>query len=68
MTGQRFHAFSGAGWEYLHIAVDDHSRVAYVELLPDETQESARSFLRGALRWFSAHDVRGAPDLLLTVP
>src|SRR5439155_4718581 len=58
ITGQRFHRFSGSGWESLHIAVDDHSRVAYVELLPDERQESARSFLRGALRWFRAHGVR----------
>jgi transposase InsO family protein len=58
MTGQRFHHFSGAGWEYLHVAVDDHSRVAYVDLLPDEGQGSARRFLRGALRWFRAHGVR----------
>jgi transposase InsO family protein len=49
---------SGAGWEYLHVAVDDHSRVAYVELLPDEGQVAARRFLRGALRWFRAHGVR----------
>src|SRR5258708_1262772 len=58
VTGQRFHRFSGAGWEYLHVAVDDHSRVAYVELLPDEGQATARRFLRGALRWFRAHRVR----------
>lgn len=58
MTGQRFHHFSGAGWEYLHVAVDDHSRVAYVELLSDEGQATARRFLRGALRWFRAHRVR----------
>ena len=50
ITGQRFHQFSGTGWEYLHVAVDDHSRVAYVELLPDEGQVAARRFLRGALR------------------
>jgi len=58
ITGQRFHRFSGTGWEYLHVAVDDHSRVAYVELLPDEGQGAARRFLRGALRWFRAHGVR----------
>jgi transposase InsO family protein len=58
ITGQRFHQFSGTGWEYLHVAVDDHSRVAYVELLPDEGQLAARRFLRGALRWFRAHGVR----------
>lgn len=58
ITGQRYHQFSGAGWEYLHVAVDDYSRVAYVELLPDEGQEAARRFRRGALRWFRAHGVR----------
>jgi len=58
ITGQRFHRFSGSGWEFLHVAVDDHSRVAYVELLPDERQESARGFLRAALRWFRARGVR----------
>jgi len=58
ITGQRFHRFSGEGWEYLHVAVDDHSRVAYVELLADESQGAARRFLRGALRWFRAHGVR----------
>lgn len=58
VTGQRFHQVSGAGWEYLHVAVDDHSRVAYAALLPDEGQVAARRFLRGALRWFRAHRVR----------
>jgi transposase InsO family protein len=48
----------GIGWEYLHIAVDDHSRVAYVELLGDECGLTACGFLRRALRWFRAHQVR----------
>src|SRR5439155_20185209 len=48
----------GIGWEYLHIAIDDHSRVAYVELLGDERAGSATAFLRRALRWFREHRVR----------
>ena len=48
----------GIGWEALHIAIDDHSRVAYVELLRDESARSATGFLRRALRWFQAHGVR----------
>jgi len=48
----------GVGWEYLHIAVDDHSRVAYVELLGDERGVTAAGFLRRALRWFRQHQVR----------
>ena len=42
----------------MHVAVDDHSRVAYVELLADERTETARAFVRRALRWFRAHGVR----------
>lgn len=48
----------GIGWECLHIAVDDHSRVAYVELLGDDRGVTAGGFLRRALRWFRVHQVR----------
>jgi len=41
----------GIGWECLHIAVDDHSRVAYVELLADERGLTVAGFLRRALQW-----------------
>ena len=47
----------GIGWEHLHIGVDDHSRVAYVEVLPDESAVTARAFLRRTLRWFRSHGV-----------
>ena len=33
ITGHRTHRTRGIGWEFLHIAIDDHSRVAYMELL-----------------------------------
>jgi transposase InsO family protein len=52
------HRNVGIGWEYLHVAVDDHSRVAYVELLPDEGGATVGGFLRHALRWFRARGVR----------
>lgn len=48
----------GSGWEVLHLAVDDHSRLAYSEVLPDETRLSALIFLRNALRFFRRHGVR----------
>jgi transposase InsO family protein len=48
----------GVGWECLHIAIDDHSRVAYAELLGDERGLTAGGFLRRALRWFRGHQVR----------
>lgn len=48
----------GIGWEYLHLAIDDHSRVAYSEILPDEKRRSCLRFLFNALRFFRAHGVK----------
>jgi len=45
------------GWEYLHVAIDDHSRVSYAELLPDETQRSAVAFLARATAWFRTQGI-----------
>lgn len=42
----------GAGWEYAHVAVDDASRLAYVEVLPDQKGLTAVGFLERALRFF----------------
>jgi transposase InsO family protein len=47
----------GTGWEALHVAIDDRSRLAYTELLPDETKESACGFLDRMLAWFKSHGV-----------
>jgi transposase InsO family protein len=47
----------GTGWEALHVAVDDNSRLAYTELLPDERKESAVAFLQRARTWFALHGV-----------
>jgi transposase InsO family protein len=47
----------GLGWEHLHVAVDDASRLAYTELLPDERKQSACAFLARALAFFKAHGV-----------
>jgi transposase InsO family protein len=52
VTGDRHDHTPGAGWEYLHIAIDDHSRVAFAQLLPDETARSAITFLHAALAFF----------------
>jgi transposase InsO family protein len=41
------------GWEYLHVAIDDCSRVAYAELMPDESAASAVLFLEHTLAWFA---------------
>jgi transposase InsO family protein len=46
------------GWEYVHIAIDDATRLAYVEVLADEKAASAVAFLRRALAFFAAHGIR----------
>lgn len=48
----------GAGFEYLHVAIDDHSRVAYVELLPDEKGPTTAAFLKRAIAHFKRLKVR----------
>lgn len=48
----------GIGWEYVHLAIDDHSRLAYSEIFPDEKRRSCLRFLFNALRFFRAHGVK----------
>jgi transposase InsO family protein len=45
------------GWEYVHIAVDDHSRLAYAEVLADEQAATAVGFLRRALAFFARYGI-----------
>lgn len=45
------------GYSYLHNAVDDHSRLAYTEILPDERKDTAAAFWTRAAAWFAAHGV-----------
>jgi transposase InsO family protein len=48
----------GAGYEFVHVCVDDFSRLAYVEVLSDERATTAIGFLRRAVEWFAAQGVR----------
>ncbi|MGY1828788.1 helix-turn-helix domain-containing protein, partial [Blastococcus sp. SYSU DS0541] len=43
------------GWEYVHSAVDDHSRLAYSEIHPDEKADTCAGFLDRALAFYAAH-------------
>lgn len=52
VTGNRLPSSTGPGWEYVHVCIDDHSRVAYAEVLPNQRKESAVAFLRRAAKWF----------------
>ena len=45
------------GWEFIHVCVDDATRLAYVEVLADEKGETAAGFLRRAVRWFASMGV-----------
>ena len=45
------------GYEYIHTAIDDHSRVAYSEILDDETAATAVEFWRRAQAWFDTHGI-----------
>jgi transposase InsO family protein len=47
----------GTGWEFLHVAIDDASRLAYTALMPDERQGSAVRFLEDARAWFASDGV-----------
>jgi transposase InsO family protein len=58
VTGDRSVRSRGAGWEYAHVAVDDSSRLAYVEVLPDQCGETAVAFLERARRWYAARGIR----------
>jgi transposase InsO family protein len=47
-----------AGWEFVHVCVDDATRLAYVEVLPDEKGSTAAGFLRRAVDWFKGMGIR----------
>ena len=48
----------GAGWDFVHVAVDDATRLAYVEVLADERKDTTTGFLLRALRWFRGRGIR----------
>jgi transposase InsO family protein len=48
---------NAAGWEYVHIAVDDYSRLAYAEVLPDEKAKTAVGFLHRAAAFYRRHGI-----------
>jgi transposase InsO family protein len=57
ITGDRRGQNSKVGWEFVHVAVDDASRLAYVEILPDEKRQSVTGFLVRALRHFKGFGI-----------
>lgn len=57
MHGDRRRATPGIGWEDVHVAVDDHTRGAYVEVLADPLGTTCAAFLSRAGAWFQARGV-----------
>jgi transposase InsO family protein len=47
----------GAGWQHLHVAIDDHSRLAYCELLASERKHDCAAFLERASAWYTEHGI-----------
>jgi transposase InsO family protein len=58
VTGDRRDSVAGAGWEFAHVAIDDHSRAGFVQVLNDERKESAVAFLQAAVAHYAALGVK----------
>jgi transposase InsO family protein len=50
-------ATRGVGWEFVHVCIDDHSRVAFTQILPDEQKESAVAFLKAAVAYYQSFGI-----------
>jgi transposase InsO family protein len=59
-TDKSGHRRRTVGWEYVHVAIDDYSRLAYAEVLPDEKAATAVGFLRRTLAFFRRYGIRVA--------
>jgi transposase InsO family protein len=53
VTGNRKDSVDGAGWETLFVAIDDHARLAFTAMHPDEKKEQAVRFLRNAVSYYA---------------
>jgi transposase InsO family protein len=58
ITGNRSRRRRGAGWDFVHVAIDDASRLAYAEVLADEHGDTSAAFLVRAVAWFRRKDIR----------
>ena len=53
ITGDRRSRLKGVGYEFVHVAIDDHSRIAFSQILPDQKHSSAVAFLRAAVAYYA---------------
>jgi transposase InsO family protein len=57
VTGDRSRRAEGAGWQHLYVAIDDHSRLGYARVYPDETANSATAFLHELVSFYASHGI-----------
>jgi transposase InsO family protein len=62
--GDRRTRVRGAGWEFVHVAIDDASRLAYVEVLANEQATTTAGFLRRSLIFFRQHGIRNVQRVM----
>jgi transposase InsO family protein len=48
----------GAGWEFVHVAIDDHSRIAFAKVMANEKKRSAVAFLKAALTYYASLGIK----------
>jgi transposase InsO family protein len=48
----------GVGWEYVHVCIDDHSRIAFAKVMPSEKKRSATAFLGAALTYYESLGIK----------
>ena len=64
VTGNRRDTVEGAGWEFLFVAIDDHARIGFTDMYPDEAKGSAAQFLQNTVAYFRSLGVH--PKRILT--
>lgn len=52
--GRTGHRNEGAGWDFVHVAIDDRSRISFTQIHPDERRESAVAHLKAAVRYYAS--------------
>ena len=58
VTGDRRDSVKGAGWEFLFVAVDDHARLSFTQMKPNERKDCALAFLRATVKYFTQLGVK----------
>lgn len=58
VTGDRHGPFGSAGWEFLFVAIDDHARIGFTDMYPDEGKAAAVQFVRNAVAYYKSLGVQ----------